>query len=374
MGNKKNIFISYRRADSQDFAGRLHDSLSDTFEVFFDTEGGIAYGEVFPLALENGIKKADLVLMVIGKKCCEEFKAKEKETDFVKEEIVLAHKLGKHILPILMQDVEEFPNCFPKPLAFVETLNAYPFGRGEFSMYIENLCQKIDTLTAKPSDTFSQKVLESVERRRLVVLFSQDFLDIHQSFNEIKRELSSRFYRNCFMVSVPSFVDDELEYFGSIAIECGFDTTIKSLNGWNKAMRQRLKESHKPLLLFLTDLEDGNQELDRKLATILRNLHRDFDHFYALLVGRKSLARLVYEEGDLSPLNTAKEIFFPEKGNKLGEEKIVQTLQPFKKHKERLCSYLKREQLGRFSTWSYNELLNQLFWKNLLVNQNGYYI
>ena len=371
MGNRKNIFISYRRADSQDFSGRLYDALSDEFEVFFDTEGGVKYAEVFPSALEEGIKKSDVVLMIIGSEFCQEFKAKEDEIDFVLEEILLAHRLGKVIMPILMRDVE-FPKALPEALKFVEHLNAYPFGRGEFLMYVQNLSSKINEIINP--NAFSKEVVEALERERLVVLFSQDFSDIQQEFNEIKRKISSRFSTNCFMVSVPSFVDDESEYFNAISTECGFDGVVKKANDWNRAMRQRLKKSHKPLLLFITDLEDGDEELDRKLATILRNLQRDFSHFHALLIGRKALARLVHEEGDLSPLNTAKEIFFPENGQILEEEKIIQLLQRFKKHKEQLCSYLKREHLGRFSTWSHNELLNQLFWRNLLVNKNGYYV
>ena len=269
MRNSLNIFISYRRTD-KDFAGRVHDNLKDNFEVFFDKEGGINSGANFPKAIEDGIKNSDVVLMIIGQSCCQEFQKKANQIDFVVEEIALAKKVGCTIIPILMEGVE-FPFCFPKRLEFVSNINAFEFGRNSFSIY-------------------------------------------------------------------------------------------------------RLKESNEPLFLFITDIEDGDEKLDKQFATILRNFKTKYPHFHAVFVGRKELAKLVYGEGSLSPLNTAKELFFPDDGIKLGEQRLTQQFQTFGKQREQVCKLLQKPSLGRFSAWSYNQTINQLFWKNLLVRKGNRFV
>ena len=60
------LFISYRRADSDGHAGRINDALRDGFDVFFDVDGGIEYGEAFPQAIAEGVARADTLLVVMG--------------------------------------------------------------------------------------------------------------------------------------------------------------------------------------------------------------------------------------------------------------------------------------------------------------------
>ena len=52
---------------------------------------------------------------------------------------------------------------------------------------------------------------------------------------------------------------------------------------------------------------------------------------------------------------------------KLGENRIVQQFQSMGKNREEVCKLLQKEKVGRFAVWSYNETINKLFWKNLLV-------
>ena len=118
MENKLNLFISYRRADSADFAGRLHDALCKEFNVFLDTEGGIGYGENFPIILVDEIRKCDIFLMIIGSKCCDEFQVRNKQVDFVLHEIVNAKKFNCNIIPILMDGIT-MPNCLPPSIQFM---------------------------------------------------------------------------------------------------------------------------------------------------------------------------------------------------------------------------------------------------------------
>jgi len=374
MGNRLNVFISYRRADSSNFSGRLHDNLKNDFDVFYDTEGGIDYGEEFPAALIEGIEKADIFLMVIGKKSCEEFKLREGKPDFVLKEILHAQQSSCLVLPILMDGVN-MPNCLPKEIANIAKLNAYEFRHNKFSVDLADLREKLQTHRAKSpkliNKGFVQDVLDGIEEDRLVVLFSQDLTDIADHYQNIKLQMKSKFSDKFYTVAIPSYVDEEEEYFTCIADDCGMSCDIKRVNDWNIVMRGRLKERSEPLMLLVTEIENGNQELDKQFANILRNLKNEFAHFHALFIGRKALAYLVYGEGNLSPLNNAKQMFFPDEGMKLGEEKITQLFHTLgSKYRPQLCKLLEKKSLGRYSTWSYNETINQLFWKNLLV-KNG---
>ena len=372
MRKKLNIFISYRRADSRDFAGRLYDNLAYEYNVFFDTEDGIGAGEKFLNVIVEEIDKADLFLMVVGKESAKEFKIRENQDDYVLKEIIHAKKSSCKIIPVLMNEVTSI-EYLPKELEFVSALSYYEFAHAKFSLNLEGLKQEIEKCTLKESKvknmTFMQEVREGIERDRLLVLFSQDFTNIDTYYQHVKNQMYSKFSKQFYMVSVPSFVDDQEEYFTYIAKGCEIHCEIKKENDWFSAIKEKLKSNNDALLLFVTDLENGNEELDRKFATMLRNLKEKFPHFHALFVGKKELAKLVYGEGDLSPLNTAKELFFPDDGMKLGEERIAQQFQTLGKNRDEVCKLLQKERVAPFSVWSYNEIINKLFWKNLLVKE-----
>ena len=106
------IFISYRRQDSQGFAGRLTDDLSELFgeeRVFRDVE--IAPGSDFSQAIRQAIAGCDALLVVIGKHWLEGRDAAGQqriyhEDDWVRLEIEAGLASGKLLLPILVGGVE----------------------------------------------------------------------------------------------------------------------------------------------------------------------------------------------------------------------------------------------------------------------------
>ena len=79
---------------------------------------------------------------------------------------------------------------------------------------------------------------------------------------------------------------------------------------------------------------------------------------------------MVYGESSLSPLNTAKELFFPDTSLQIDDELVERQFLALGKHRKTICSYLKEETLGRHQVWSFNETINALFWKNLLVKKD----
>ena len=103
------VFISYRRDDSAGHAGRLCDALSARLgpeRVFMDVEG-IAAGADFPSALAMELKRADVVLALIGPRWLAAVDASgarrlDQREDYVRREIEAALGSGKRVLPVLV--------------------------------------------------------------------------------------------------------------------------------------------------------------------------------------------------------------------------------------------------------------------------------
>jgi hypothetical protein len=109
------------------------------------------------------------------------------------------------------------------------------------------------------------------------------------------------------------------------------------------------------------------------MAKTIRSLKNDHSNFYAICVGKKDLAYLVHGTHKLSPLNTATEMFFPLNSTTVATSKIVQELNNLKDDATLLCECLGKDWNENWCTWSYEESINTLFGKNILVNSNGKY-
>jgi hypothetical protein len=111
----KNIFISYRRTDSEDICGRIYDRLTNEFSkenVFKDTEN-IPPGVDFRFELERAVRACNIMLVIIGQNWTEgENKTRLNDPDdFVRFEIETA--LGRDI-PVIPVFVQKRTNMPPK--------------------------------------------------------------------------------------------------------------------------------------------------------------------------------------------------------------------------------------------------------------------
>ncbi len=104
------IFISYRRSDTQGYAGRLSDSLEAYFggkRVFRDIED-IKGGSKYAKDIEDQLRTADAVIVLIGPNWLsvadenEERRIDDPE-DWVVKEIVTAIENGTRIFPVLIE-------------------------------------------------------------------------------------------------------------------------------------------------------------------------------------------------------------------------------------------------------------------------------
>ncbi len=132
MAAMNRLFISYRRQDSQGFAGRLSDDLSELFgaeRVFRDVE--IAPGSDFSQAIRQAIESCDALLVVIGRHWLEARDADGQQRitlpdDWVRLEIEAGLASGKLLLPVLVGGAEMPPeNQLPPDIAPLSRRQAF---------------------------------------------------------------------------------------------------------------------------------------------------------------------------------------------------------------------------------------------------------
>ena len=106
---KGRIFISYRRADSAGYAGRIYDRLTAHFgedAVFMDVdtiEAGVDFVEV----LQNAVQSCDVLVALIGRGWLDIKDAAGKRRldnpeDFVRIEIAAALSRDIRVIPVLV--------------------------------------------------------------------------------------------------------------------------------------------------------------------------------------------------------------------------------------------------------------------------------
>jgi hypothetical protein len=123
------IFINYRRGDEPGFALALYGRLEQSFapeQLFMDVEGGIPAGHDFLHVLETQVAECDVLLALIGPGWLsagdETGKRRlDNPSDFVRLEIESAMRLGRRVIPVLINKAEmphaaQLPDTL-KPLA-----------------------------------------------------------------------------------------------------------------------------------------------------------------------------------------------------------------------------------------------------------------
>jgi hypothetical protein len=130
------LFINYRRADSQGFAGRIYDRLAKAFghrNVFMDIET-LQPGEKFVEAIEREGMARNVMLILIGPNWLNPIgdvnKTRlEDPEDYVRREIEMALHRDMHVIPLLLQGAKlPSPENLPPSLHRILSYNAFVIG------------------------------------------------------------------------------------------------------------------------------------------------------------------------------------------------------------------------------------------------------
>jgi hypothetical protein len=225
---------------------------------------------------------------------------------------------------------------------------------------------------------------------------------------------------------------DVSRYFSTLAQQCQFDD-IKDDSGFEWELRARLDKSVDPVFLLISRFEQGEQSLRERLAGILHNLSDEYEkHLHVILCGGEKLAELYYSQtttlldyaivehwqelgvaevkalcqyrfptlqstdkvvekllilsgGHPTLLHFFLEIKqqapklplddYPDKllrENEVWKREVWKLFTPFTRHNEtrqQVYEWLQQEDLGKAQPFIFDDLLRQLYWKNLLVER-----
>jgi formylglycine-generating enzyme required for sulfatase activity len=158
----RQIFISYRRDDDPGMALALHGHLARAFSderIFMDVEDGIPPGDDFVRILEERVAQCRVMLAVIGKdwitaKDSDGVRRLDNPDDFVRVEIESAMRLGKRVIPVLINRTE-----MPRAAQLPESMR--PFVRRQaVRITAERLKADVQSLSKK-----IELALSELERR-----------------------------------------------------------------------------------------------------------------------------------------------------------------------------------------------------------------
>jgi len=175
---KRNIFINYRREDSQWMAGRLYDKLLDDFskeQLFIDIDS-IDPGEDFEKYIEEQVSKCDILLAIIGSSWLQSINARINETDYVRAEIAAALKNNIRVIPILLGNTRmPLANELPVDLKEIGKRNAYIINHPTFNSDVEVLVGNIkkNLKEAEAKQPKFQKILKSfkqLKKKRVIAI------------------------------------------------------------------------------------------------------------------------------------------------------------------------------------------------------------
>lgn len=366
------IFISYQEEDEAWVKTLKTNFLNHGYKVFDNNQ--LIMGENRKKSIRTAIKHAYNAIEIYPKERTSKWM--NNESEWIKEQKEQDNDFKS--IPIVIHKSQNLP---PENIRYTDFSNqAYENAFNQILSGLKRVPSNKNHIEhelelPKTANQFVDEVIQDLEEEKVVILFSQEFSDIKKYYTLIEEQLQLKFSKNFYKISIPSF--KQKKYFHFIAESCAIDEKVESLQEWKTAMQKKLSKAE-PTLLFITDLNDGRESCNKKFASTLRNLCYQFStNLYVVLVGHKELAELVFQEGDLSPLRSiGKHLFFPYNHENISYEdiKLIISQPIIEEQKEYLSKLLETKVVQRYTPWSYEELINYLFWKGLLIRENKYIV
>ena len=172
---KGRIFISYRRVDSEGYAGRIYDRLAPHFgadAIFMDVDD-IPAGVDFVKFLENEVRSCDVLIALMGRQW---LNVKDEHgnrrlddpKDFVRIEIETALKRDIRVIPVLLGGTE-MPQVadLPENLQTITRRNGLPIFHHSFHADTNRLIKNLEDALAE-AEAEESKNFEKIEQKRIL--------------------------------------------------------------------------------------------------------------------------------------------------------------------------------------------------------------
>lgn len=193
VGQRANIFISYRRADTAGHTGRLYDRLKHHFgrqvKIFMDLDS-IAPGADFIHTIEAAVGSCKVLVALIGDQWATLKDAQgqprlHQPGDFVRAEVATALRRGILVIPVLVEGAPmPQEKDLPPELAKLRRLNALEISDGRWEHDTQRLIQTLErelglqavtqggNQLPPPTPGFSWKKIVGIGAAALLLLFA----------------------------------------------------------------------------------------------------------------------------------------------------------------------------------------------------------
>lgn len=166
-----NIFISYRRSDSQGTTGRIHDRLIPHFDNVYIDVDSIGLGEDFFDSIEEKVKSSNFLLVVIGRNWLEASNENgrrlDNPDDVVRFEISTALRNSIRVIPIIVNGAS-MPGStdLPDDISFLVRRNAFMIRHESFHADSERLINAIRSIIDEEDARKQEEARKQVEARK----------------------------------------------------------------------------------------------------------------------------------------------------------------------------------------------------------------
>ena len=195
------IFINYRRGDDAGFTGRLFDFLEQKFssgQLFIDVDN-IAAGDDFMGVLEAQVAQSDVMLSVIGRDWLDASdesgrRRLDSVNDFVRIEIESAMRLGKRVIPVLVNNAAmPKDDELPPSLAPLSRRNAVRLSHERFRPDAQGLVSVLTRALAEAESArkvAAKRAAEEAERRQIAPHEAEGLSDPQAEVAELERRIA----------------------------------------------------------------------------------------------------------------------------------------------------------------------------------------
>ncbi|OQW91112.1 MAG: hypothetical protein BWK78_05495 [Thiotrichaceae bacterium IS1] len=114
----------------------------------------------------------------------------------------------------------------------------------------------------------------------------------------------------CCHLTLPCAMEN---YFSQLAQRCGFSETVSNSSEFEMLLSKKLSATIHPYFLLVSRFEYAPKEQGQELAGIFRSLNEQYaNHLHLILCGGQKLEELKYLTGEHSLLNSATVCYWPE--------------------------------------------------------------
>lgn len=116
-----------------------------------------------------------------------------------------------------------------------------------FSPKVSTKVNSVKDIEATP---FISNIQTTLMSKKLITLFSQDFKEISKQQELLKQKMQYLFKENFFHLRIPRVSHNEAKYFELLAKDCDFNSSIKSVDDWHRAVSSKLSQKGHDKLFF----------------------------------------------------------------------------------------------------------------------------